>query len=412
MMKTKTTRVALAAGAALLAATTAACGSSSSSASGGGGGQTITVGVLSDQTGLAASGNKTTVQGVQAGVVLGKRNGYTVKYVAADTQSSPTAALSAAQKLVTQDHVNAVVAVSSLTFAAASYLTQQHVPVVGYAQDGPEWMTSPNMFSTFGFLDFSKANSYTGAFYKQQGVTTAGALGYSISPSSADAAVASTISAKAAGLKVGYLNSKFDFGSTNVQPVALAMKNAGVDGITSATDPNTSFSLVTALRQLGDNPKVMLLPTGYGGDLLQAGPGTLQAAQGLYFSSSFEPVEMHTPATIQFQADLKAAGISGEPTFAEYGGYTSIALLMQALKANGGKTTSSALITALGGIKDFNAGGLTGTNTIDMSNRQASATGPGGGCIYIVKLAGSGFSLVPGADPICGHILPEAVPSS
>jgi hypothetical protein len=56
-------------------------------------------------------------------VVLARRAGYTIKYVIGDTTSTPGGALTAAQKLVEQDHVFAVIAVSSLTFAAANYLT-------------------------------------------------------------------------------------------------------------------------------------------------------------------------------------------------------------------------------------------------------------------------------------------------
>ena len=44
------------------------------------------------------------------------KDGYKIKYVEADTGSSPTGALATAQKLVEQDHVFAVLAYSSATF--------------------------------------------------------------------------------------------------------------------------------------------------------------------------------------------------------------------------------------------------------------------------------------------------------
>jgi ABC-type branched-subunit amino acid transport system substrate-binding protein len=399
--------------AAALAAVGAGCGSShSSNASGGGGsggsgGKTITVGILTDITGPAASGNKTSVQGVKAGTVLAARDGYTLKYVVGDTQTNPTAVLTAAKKMVEQDHVTAIVAVSALTFAAANYLTSKGVPVVGAAEDGPEWITAKNMFSIYGALDTTKVSTTYGAFFKMEGVTTVGALGYSISPSSAEAAKGAGVSAQQAGLKVGYINSNFPFGSTNVEPVALAMKSAAVDGVTASVDPNTGFALITALRQAGDSPKVALLPTGYGGDLLQAGPGALQSGQGVYFLSSFEPVEMKTSATMQFQSDLQAVGIRTDPTYAEYGGYISIALLLEGLKAAGSNVSHSSLITALEGVKAFNAAGLLGTHSFDLSyaNRPNTRTGIDS-CYYVTKLSGSTFQLVTGADPICGTEIP------
>jgi len=394
---------------AAMMAVLAGCSSSSSSSAGGSsagsGSKTVTIGVIADITGPAASGNKTAPQGVQAGVVYAKRHGYTIKYDVVDTATNPTSALSAAQQLVQQDHVMAVVSVSSIAFLFSNYLTQQGVPVVGAGEDGPEWLTSKNMFSVYGPIDSTKVSTTTGQFMKMEGVTNLAALGYSISPISAEAAESAAASAQVAGIKVGYLNASFPFGSTNVQPVALAMKNAGIDGLVPTTDPNTAFSLITALRQLGVNLKVALLATGYGGDLEQAGPGALQAAQNVYFSSSFEPIEMHTPATEQLQADLKAVGVTSDPTYAEYVGYASVVMLVQALQAAPPNPTPAQLIDALSGIKNFNAAGLFGTHSLDLGDRSGSAIGVDN-CLWVTKLSGSSFQLVPGADPICGTIVP------
>ena len=311
---------------------------SGSAAGGGSGGKSITVGVLTDVTGLAASGNKTSIQGVQAGVAYAKDQGYTIHYVIGDTTSSPAGALTAAQKLVDQDHVDAVIAVSSVAFGAAPFLTQHHIPVVGLQEDGPEWTTDLNMFSVGGIIRENLVATVYGDFFKMEGVTTVGTIGYGISPSSSEYAKGVADSAKHAGLKVGYVNADFPFGSTNVEPVAIAMKNAGVNGVYAPIDPNTAFALVTALRQLGANVKVALFPTGYGGDLTQAGPNASQIAQGVYFTVGPEPVEMHTSATELFQKYSQAAGITGEPTEASYDGWGSIGLLVQALKAAGSQS--------------------------------------------------------------------------
>jgi ABC-type branched-subunit amino acid transport system substrate-binding protein len=366
---------------------------------------TYTVGLYTDQTGLAASGNKTSVQGVQAGIAWAATQGYNIKYVTADTATSPQGALSAAQKLVQQDHVDAVISVSSLMLLASNYLTSQGIPVVGAAEDGSEWITAKNMFSVFGPLDTTKVATTFGDFFKSQGATNVGSLGYSIAPASAESAKAAAISAQNAGLKAGYVNANFPFGSTNVQPVALAMKNAGVDAATASVDPNTGFALVSALRQAGVNLKVALLPTGYGGDLLQAGPGALQTAQNVYFLSSFEPMEMNTPATQQFQNALKAVGIKSDPTSAEYFAYTSIVMLVQALNAAGANASHAAIISALSGITKWDGAGLFGNRSIDLSQRQVAAVGVDN-CLWITKLSGSTFQLVDGADPICGDLIP------
>jgi ABC-type branched-subunit amino acid transport system substrate-binding protein len=140
MLRRSTAWVAAAAACSMVLA--AGCGSSSSGSSGGAASgsatQTVTVGVLADITGLAASGNKTITDGVKAGTYYASRNGYTVKYVVADTATNPTTALAAARKLVTQDHVLAVIAASALLLTTSNYLTAQNVPVIGVASDGPE----------------------------------------------------------------------------------------------------------------------------------------------------------------------------------------------------------------------------------------------------------------------------------
>jgi ABC-type branched-subunit amino acid transport system substrate-binding protein len=397
-----------------------ACSSSKSNSGGtaggtvgstGGGGKTITIGVLTDLTGEAASGNKTYINGIRAGAILAKRDGYTIKYVTADTQTSPAAALAAAQKLVTQDHVPIVLAQSAIAFAAAPYLSAQHVPVIGVAEDASEWATDLNMFPIAGALHITAVTSTLGQVFKLLGATTVGTLGYGISPSSADSAEAGIKSAQAAGLKNGYLNATFPFGSTNVQPIAVAMKGAGVDAFYASVDPNTGFALITALRQEGSNLKAAVLPDGYGADTLQAGPGALQAAQNVYFQLGYEPAEMNTAATKQFQADLAASGTTGVPTYGEYNGYVSAGLLLRALKSAGANPTSATLTTALSGIHDWDALGLWGGRTVDINNRTdvlVSAL-----CSWVTKLVGSDFELVPGADPLCGQVIPgETVGSS
>lgn len=406
MLKNKT-RVLVASTAIVLLAAACSSGSSSSGSGSGGSGHTYTVGLLSDLTGLGASSNKTSVQGVEAGIAWAKKQGYNINYVTADTTTLPAGTQSAAQKLVLQDHVFAVVSVSSLTFTVSNFLTSHNMPVVGVAEDSNEWVTTKNMFSSIGFTDASKVATTFGDFFKMEGGTSVGSLGYSISPQSADAARGAAMSAQHAGLKLGYLNAQFPFGSTNVAPVALAMKNGGVDAMTASVDPNTGLSLVTALRQAGVDPKVALLPTGYGGDLTQSGPGAIQAAQNVYFLSVFQPVEMHTAATEEFQDNLRAIGVTGDPTYAEYAGYTSIVLLVQGLEAAGSNPTQSSLIKGLGSLHDFTADGLLGSHSVNMADRTATPIGPDN-CVYMTKLVNSTFQLVANADPICGTIIQGA----
>ena len=134
--------------------------------------------------------------------------------------------------------------------------------------------------------------------------------------------------------------------------MVLAMKAARVDAFNPAIDQTTSFAIIKTFRQLGVNLKVALLPTRYGGDLLNGCPAAQQAAQGVSFQTSYEPVEMNTLATQTFVNALKTyAGVTTLPTFAEYGGYLSVDSFVAGLKkltaAGVSNPSQSALIDAM-----------------------------------------------------------------
>jgi ABC-type branched-subunit amino acid transport system substrate-binding protein len=108
----------------------AACGSSSSKLTSASG-RTVTIGVLIDYTGAAASSEKSSVMGVQAGRVLAARQGINLKYVLGDTATTPAGALAAAQKFVDKDHVVAVIVNSAVAFSAAPFtISPSSVPTL------------------------------------------------------------------------------------------------------------------------------------------------------------------------------------------------------------------------------------------------------------------------------------------
>jgi branched-chain amino acid transport system substrate-binding protein len=261
------------------------------------------------------------------------------------------------------------------------------------------------MFSVYGIPKTTLVNTGDGLYFKSQGVTNLAAVGYAISPSSAESAEGAGVSAQHAGIKVGYVNAAFPFGSTNVAPIALAMKAAGINGLTMSTDPNTAYALIDQLKLDGVKLKAVLLATGYGSDVTaQASPAEAQAAQGVSFEDPYEVMEVNTPATKQFAADIKAAGLKGLPTESMYNAYVSVGMLMQALKAAGKNPTNTELVSQLTKIHTWDALGLFGSHPIDLANR----TNYSGGCFWIGKLEGKSFDLVPGAEPLCGKTIPGA----
>ncbi len=381
--------------------TNAATGSSSSSA------KTITVGVLADLTGPAAGNSNTFLQGVKAGIGLAEKDGYHIKYVVADTTSTPTGVLSGAQKLVEEDHVYAVIASSALLFSAAKFLTSRGVPVIGAATDGTEWITSPNMLSIYGYTDFTKVATVFGDFFKSRGVTNLATVGYSIEPSSKENAEANAASAKNAGMKVGYEDTDLPLGTTDVGPLVLAMKSAGVNGLDTSIIANSSFAIAEGLTQQGVKLKMVLLPNGYGGDLIASGPAAERAAEGDYFGVAEEPVELHTAATEEFENALNTyAGWTIDPTFAEYNGYLAIAALEAGLKAGGISQSQSQFINTMLNMKGFDGRGLWGGRTESFAMDQRGTILNVENCYWFVQYVSSKFVPVQGFSPACGSIIP------
>jgi branched-chain amino acid transport system substrate-binding protein len=363
-------------------------------------GKTIKIGVITDSTGVAASGYTTTETGIKAYVNYvnssGGINGNKLSYVMADSTSTPAGALTAAQKLVQTDKVFAIISVTSDMFGAEPYLLKAGVPVIGTGFDGPEWETqsNTNMVDVIGPSDPATVYTTNALVMKSLGATKCGSLGYSDSPSASKSAEASVASCKNAGIAADSA-SLVAFGSTDMAPIALKMKSDGVNGITLGVVPNTGFALAAALRQVGVTPKAFVLLTGYGGDLLSSS-AAVTAAQGFQFSSQGQPVESNTPATQLLVKNLAAVGEARTPTFAEQTAYLSMAGLAAGLKAVTGDVTQTSLLTALRSVKGFDADGLLSPESVDFSSYTPTKT-----CEWLVTLTGSKF--VPLKDsPFCG----------
>jgi branched-chain amino acid transport system substrate-binding protein len=413
-IKTRPTRIAMAAAVALLTAAVAACSSGSSATPAAGGttaaASTIKLGLIADLTGPFSSSFTTAEKGIQAYVdkvnAAGGINGHKLSYVVADTTSTITGAQTAAQELVQRDGVFAVVDDSAAFSGAETYLLQQGIPAVGGAFDGPEWNDpkNTNLFASTGVTDYNSVNAAIGKFMKAQGVTVCGAVGYP-NATAGPSAVAVVKSCTADGLKDGYLNTQVPVGSTDVGAIALAIQKAGVNGIVLPVVVSTGFALLGALKQLGVKLKVAMLSTGYGGDLL-ASSAAVQAGQGYMFSSVGQPIEANTVATQQMAAALAKVGVTTTPTFAEQESYIAAAAVAAGLKAAGASVTQKSFETALRGIHNFNADGLLSPGEVNFSNYNQDAGGAGAaGCIFAATLEGKKFIPVSGT-PMCGQAVP------
>jgi branched-chain amino acid transport system substrate-binding protein len=390
----------------VLAGVLAACSSSSSSSGGNAGGSqkptggTIKIGVLTELSGPAASGFTTTKRGVEAYIDYinssGGVDGKKIELVYGDTTGTPTGALTAAQKLVQNSKVYAIMENSSVSYGAERYLLKAGIPMVGSAIDGPIWGDSANtnLFAAPGYARGDEVQLATGQFIKSVGGTKCASLGYSDSQSAQQSAKAFIASCEAAGLKNAYLNVQVPSSTTDVGAIALAIKKSGADALSASLRPNTAFALIAALKQVGANIKVPYLLTGYGSDLLASAP-SVQVSQGVYFSPLGYPAEVVNPATTLRKQLLAKLGAASPPTFGDQYGYLIAVAMVDILKAAGANATQADFITKGKAIKTFNGEGLLPYD-VDFGQNLATPA-----CVTAVKLTGNAFVPVNGGKPFC-----------
>src|SRR6478736_6537565 len=239
----------------------------------------VKLGFIYSGTGVAASTFKNSDKACKARVArtnaAGGVNGRKVEIEVIDDKSS-AANLTAAKDLVENRKVYAVINNSSFAFLSYRYLKDAGVPLIGGGFDG-------NYYSQKGNEDIISAGGNgspppAGIIFtngtdvaKKLGATKIGSVGYSISPSSTGVAKdTQKYAAKASGLDPVYLNTAVDFGTTDVGPIVLGLKNAGADAVYLPLDGNTNLAIAQGLRQNGVNMKAVLMASGYGQAMLDS----------------------------------------------------------------------------------------------------------------------------------------------
>ncbi len=369
---------------------------------------TITVGLITSESGSDASGSYGIPASFKARIdqqnAEGGVDGRKLQVVVEDDQSTSSANQTAAEALESKG-VFAIDDNSPFAYGGATYLQQQGIPTVGGGYDAFEWTTASytDFFSTsYGVFNGTQPRyTVNPTLLKKAGATNFAVLGYSISPSSSGAAANAAISLKAAGFKVGYLDTALPFGTVNVTATALQMKAAGVDSMEAEIDGNTELALITAGEQAGIKWKYVVLATGYGSQWL-TNPTAVADSQHLYFGVLQTPVELHTPATIQEQAAFKKyAGFTGVPDFGWSEGWESAGLMIEGLQVAGKNPTRQSFITNLRHVTSWNDNGLLAVPI----NFEHTTTPAKTECGWTTELIGHNF--VPTSKvPVCTKLVP------
>jgi branched-chain amino acid transport system substrate-binding protein len=405
--------VALAAGVVLAAGGLLATSAGAQSGSAPGvSAKDITLGYISSETGVAASASQGSANGCKARIgaenAKGGVNGRKIKLEAIDDKSS--ANLNSAKDLVENRNAFIVVNDSPFAFSTYRYLKDAGVPMLGGGFDGSYYYEkgNENIISAYGDGTPVPGLTYDNVtkLMKKAGAKEAGAIGYGISPSSSETAKATVdYAAPAVGLDKGYLNTSVDFGTTDVAPIVLGIKNAGTDAIYLPLDSATNIAVIQGLQQNNVPMKATVSATGYGQALLDQ-PASKSLTDHDYFQTGYKPVELGGSAVKTFQQNLKKyAGYTGVPGFGEYTGYVSCDLFIWGLKAAGKNPTRQSWVDAIrtnnGGIYD-NAGLTCGNRNFSTANFGKVVKDS---CLYYVVLKDGKWKVAFGGKPITGKLV-------
>jgi ABC-type branched-subunit amino acid transport system substrate-binding protein len=368
----------------------------------------VKIGFIYSKTGVASATSGDSDIGCKARVgrenAAGGVNGRKLDVSYVDDQSSG-ANKTGAQDLVQNQHVFMVINDSAFAFMTYQFLLDSGVPLIGGGYDGTYYGLPGNEKIISGFGNAAPVvgvtSDLTPKIAKAQGATKMASIGYGISPSSTAAAKSnSQYAAPAAGMQAVYTNTTVDFGSTDVSPIVLGIKNSGADAAFYAMNANTNLAIAQGLVQNGVKMKAELMATGYGQQLLDE-PSSAQIGPEVLFTQQWAPVEAKTKATKQLQADLKKyANFTGVPDFGIYTGYTDCDLAITGLKQQGKNLDQSTYADGIRKLGKVNPGNL-GCQPLDFSVATFGQPAPTT-CSYVMQVKNGKFVVLKpkgGSDP-------------
>ena len=323
-----------------------------------------------------------------------------------DDQTSPTGIGSAVNDAISKGALG-IVAVSPVFFLGAKKAQQAGVPVTGTYSDGPEWGQQPytNMFASDEGSEnpVDPVNTLEGTILRHFGAKVLGTYGYSISPSSTHGAIESADSFKHAGGKAPIVDTSLPYGTVDFTSLALLARQNHVNAIFPAMQDSSNFALAQALEQAGVNLKAAVYLSGLGPAVVHS--PAWSSLQGSYFGSIFRPFSLPNAGTRQMQGALEKYGHWSSiqfPTLYQYESWAGADLLIRGLQLAGNDPTRASVITALRGIKAYDANGLL-PNPLDYAT--TFGHDPPKQCIWVLKAVKNGF--VPTqAQPFCGTDIP------
>jgi len=329
----------------------------------------IKVGEIASLTGKEAafgqSSHKGTLLAIEelnaAGGVLGR----TLDLVTEDNQSKAGESATAARKLISRDHISALLGevASSRSLEMAPIAQSSKIPMISPSSTNPKVTAVGSYIFRVCFIDPFQG-TVMAKFAKNELHLTKVAVLTSVS-SAYSVGLAKYFKERFAadGGEIA-IEQKYSEGDKDFRSQLTAIKAAGVGGIFVPGYYTEAALVAKQARELGITVPI------FGGDGWEA-PQLIEiggaALEGTYYSTHYSP-EDSSPAVQGFVKRFQSRFNGETPDAMAALGYDSAVFLVDAIK-RAGVTDPAAVRAALAATKDFT--GVTGHTTID-ANRNAS----------------------------------------
>lgn len=381
--------------------------------------QTVTIGILTSETGPASAFYSTMEAAIKARFALAQEEGdlpgVNVEFAVADDQTTPDGNIAAARKLVEQDGADVVLQGGAVTFASLPYLAEQGIPTVACGCDSSEW-SNPEYDIAFpwnaAIQDTSIVATTFADFFKSKGVTKLALFAEAGVPAEQVSNDGMKIAAENAGIEVVYENYEIPFTGGNFTAIALDVQNSGADGLFMPNFPTNSLGIVQGVVQAGVDFNAAVLLSGYDQPTLD-NPEAREALSNpnVYISLSSRAVgTSDDPAAVRV-ADALAehAGVEGIPAIGDNFGWVDADAVVEALKnvlASGDAISPETIRAGLEQVTEYDAGGLFGA-PIDLNSGGADhgVNSLPGNCAFFVQVQGETFVEDPENSPHCGEFI-------
>jgi ABC-type branched-subunit amino acid transport system substrate-binding protein len=368
----------------------------------------VTLGAIVTQSGGLQADFKPYLYGVEAYIDWVNSNGGINKRKldlahALDDESSGSQDVSDAQTLVNDDHVFAIVGVSTPFFDASTYLGKSGTPTFGYAT-GNVWHGPKNLFADYGsYLDYNSSIPFFAYVAKQTKSTKIAVVALSY-PASKDECNGAVAGLKKYGYKVVYSNVNEAI-NQEWQTEATKIHNAKATMIVTCMDDSSSVSLSKDVLALyGSKPPTQLWLDGYDRTFLATNHSSMQHVylmlQHVPFESAVTYPSVFPGLDLYFSQMVKHGFAADEYDDVALMGWESANLFADGLAAAGKNPTQAAVVNAINKIKN-DTGGPSGGVTAPTNWTIAHTKSGSPACETFVQVSGKKFVVAfnQGSDP-------------